>query len=338
MSAAARSGTTDGTPSALPAAAATARAVPPASDRRDADAAGAVVTVGGPGVPPVPALLVRRSRLFARLASGVRGPLTLVAAPAGMGKTVLLASWIAAGELPGPALWLTLHTGDRDPQQFWGDLVRALRRSAVPADLIAAVRPGAPGEGGTLVHSLLDLAERLREPVVLVLDDFHAIAGSEAVAAVDALLRQPRALLRLVIATRADPALAHMPRLRLDAALTELRSEDLAFTAAETAELLDGHGVRLSDASLALLRSRTQGWAAGLRLAALWLQRRPDPSAAVSTFAGTDRTVGDYLVAEVLDTAELDHLEAQVLDPVQQPVQRGLVGKPSAEHRLDRLG
>jgi LuxR family maltose regulon positive regulatory protein len=289
------------------------------------------------GVPALPHRLISRSRLFELLDTGTLGSVTLVAAPAGAGKTVLLASWVAAG-LAGPVAWLSLDPADNDPERFCARVLAAVSQTGVVPERHLGTRqsPDADGVFGRLVAALGQVWEQL----VLVLDDFHAITAPEVLGGVQRMLRQGP-LLRLVIATRVDPTLPQLPRLRLSGDLVELRGADLAFTTAEAAELLDGHGVTLSEEDLTRLQARTEGWAAGLRLAALWLQDRPDPDRDVAAFAGTDRTVADYLVAEVVNRLppELRRflLSTCIVDQVSGGLGNALTGRQDGDQLLARL-
>jgi LuxR family transcriptional regulator, maltose regulon positive regulatory protein len=272
----------------------------------------------------------------------VQGSVTLVAAQAGMGKTVLIASWVADGRPPGPVAWLTLDPTDSDAARFWSSVLAALRQAGGSVGgVLQSLEPRLQATDGDFPRLLLDVLARLPEPVVLVLDDFHTLGGPEAARAVQVLLRRAPRQLRLVVATRVDPTLPQLPRLRLAGQLVELRGADLAFTAAEAAELLSVHRVLLSDQDLARLQGRTEGWAAGLRLAALWLQDQPEPSRDVDAFAGTDRTVADYLVAEVLNRQprELRQflLSTSVVDQVNAGLANALTGRQDGDQMLALL-
>jgi LuxR family transcriptional regulator, maltose regulon positive regulatory protein len=244
---------------------------------------------------------VPRPRLLDLLEAGTQRPLTLLAAPPGSGKTVLLALWAASGRAPGRVAWVTVDPGDDDPTRFWAHVLAALRESgAVPPDGPLAGLDPPPKEGverflALLINGLAELAT----PVVLVLDDLHEAAGPGVPAGLRFLLRHGPPQLRLVVATRADPPLS-LHRLRVAGRLGEIRAVELAFTPAEAGELLAGLGVDLPDGELEALWKRTEGWVAGLRLAALSLRGHPDPGRFVAEFAGDDRAVAGYLVEEVL--------------------------------------
>jgi LuxR family maltose regulon positive regulatory protein len=253
--------------------------------------------------PALPFRVVSRPRLLARLDDGARQLLTLVSAPAGAGKTTLLAAWTSEGQRPGPAAWLSLDPGDNEPARFWAYALAALCRSgAVPANsALRSLAPRPDSEKTFLPRLVRGLAE-LPTPVVLILDDVQELTGASVLQELEFLLRHAPPQLRLVLATRVDPPLP-LQRLRIGGQLAQLRAADLAFTTAEVADLLAtcDDQPRLSEDDLALLQARTEGWAAGLRLAALSLQHQPDPHRFVTEFAGDDQSIADYLVGEVLD-------------------------------------
>jgi LuxR family maltose regulon positive regulatory protein len=245
---------------------------------------------------------VQRRRLHTLLDEGTQGPLTLVAVPAGYGKTVLLASWTTAGRPPGPVAWVTVGPDDHRPASFWVHVLAALERAGVQPPGGPHADPGPrPGAGQAFVRWLAGWLAELPAPVVLVLDDLHEATGEEVARDLRLLLRYAPPQLRLVVATRADPPLS-LHRLRVAGQLGELREADLAFTLSEAGELLSGHGVELPDAQLEVLWRRTEGWAAGLRLAALTLRDHPQPGRFVDELAGDDRAIAGYLVEEVLAT------------------------------------
>jgi len=248
--------------------------------------------------------LVSRPRLSALLDAGAQQLLTLVSAPAGTGKTTLLASWRSSGRPPGPVAWLSLDPGDNQAARFWAHTLAALHRSgAVPAGSPLRSLAPRPGADDTFLPLLVSGLTELPAPVVLILDDVQELTDATVLEGLEFLLRHAPPLLRLVLATRADPPLP-LQRLLVGGQLTQVRSADLAFTVAEVADLLADHEdrPRLSEDDLALLQARTEGWAAGLRLAALSLRSQPDPHRFVTELAGDDRNIADYLVREVLDS------------------------------------
>jgi len=241
--------------------------------------------------------VVVRPGLFARLGGPAR--VTVVSAPAGSGKTVLLRSWIAEAGLAGRAGWVAAGREERDPQRFWLSVAGALRQTGPGAGLVRAVT-GAPDlDGWALVEGLLGDLAPLEDPVWLVIDDVHEL-GPDALRQLGLLVMRAPPGLRFVLAARHDVRLG-LHRLRLEGGLAELRAGDLKFTLAEAGELFTVAGVALDEPAVAVLHERTEGWAAGLRLAALSLAGHPDPERFAAEFSGSERTVAEYLVAEVLD-------------------------------------
>ena len=295
--------------------------------------------------PPMPGQVVARPRLFGLLDQGVQGPVTLVAAPAGSGKTLLLASWAAQASAPGPVAWLSLDPADNDPGRCWSYVLAALRGIGGPPAGDPPPDPDPPpgesGDGG-LPAPLVQALGELASPVVLVLDDVHELTDSRVLRGLELLVRHTPPRLRLVLVTRADPPLP-LHRLLVSGQLSQLRAADLAFSVAEVAELLDGYDfrARLSDADLAVLQARTEGWAAGLRLAAVSMLGHPDPRRFVLELAGDDRSLAGYLVAEVLDRlpAELrDFLvRTSVVDELSGELADALTGRDDGERTLARL-
>jgi LuxR family transcriptional regulator, maltose regulon positive regulatory protein len=239
--------------------------------------------------------IVSRPRLFERLAASAR--VTMVSAPPGSGKTVLLRSWIGQPGLAGRAAWVGAGRGERDPQQFWLSVLGALRQTAPGSVLVRPLTAAPDLDGWAITERLLTDLAPLDDRVWLVIDDVHEL-GPEALRQLELLVMRAPPGLRFVLAVRHDVRLG-LHRLRLEGELAEIREPDLRFTVAEAGELLDAAGVRLPE--VALLVERTEGWAAGLRLAALSLVGHPDPGRFAAEFSGTERTVAEYLLAEVLD-------------------------------------
>jgi LuxR family transcriptional regulator, maltose regulon positive regulatory protein len=255
---------------------------------------------GGPGGRPGlagRANTVARPGLFGRL----RGParVTVVSAPAGSGKTVLLRSWITEAGLAGRAAWVAAGRQERGPQRFWPPVAGALRQTGPGAELVRPVSAAPDLDGWALVEGLLDDLAPLAEPVWLVVDDVHEL-GPEVLRQLELLIMRAPPQLRFVLAARHDVRLG-LHRLRLEGGLAELRAADLKFTLAEAAELFTAAGVELDEPTVAVLLERTEGWVAGLRLAALSLAGHPDPARFAAEFTGSERTVAEYLLAEVLD-------------------------------------
>jgi LuxR family transcriptional regulator, maltose regulon positive regulatory protein len=239
---------------------------------------------------------VSRPRLFERLAAPAR--VTVVSAPPGSGKTVLLRSWISEAGLAERAAWVPVGREERDPQRFWVAVVGALRRTTPGLALVQPLTAAPDLDGWAIAERLLTDLAPLDDRVWLVVDDVHELGGDQALRQLELLVMRAPPGLRFVLSARHDVRLG-LHRLRLEGELAEIREPDLRFSLAEARELFDAAGVQLPDP--ALLVERTEGWAAGLRLAALSLARHPDPERFAAGFSGTERTVAEYLLAEVLD-------------------------------------
>ena len=236
-----------------------------------------------------------RPRLFGRLVAQAR--VSVVSAPPGSGKTVLLRSWISWAGVAERAAWVPAGRGERDPQRFWLSVLAALRRTAAGSALVGELTAAPDLDGWVIVERLLADLAPLDDQLWLVVDDVHEL-GPDALQQLELLILRAPPELRFVLATRHDVRLG-LHRLRLEGGLAEVREPDLRFTVAEARELFAAAGVDLPDP--ALLVERTEGWAAGLRLAALSLAGHPDPERLAAEFSGSERTVAEYLLAEVLD-------------------------------------
>jgi LuxR family transcriptional regulator, maltose regulon positive regulatory protein len=241
--------------------------------------------------------VVARPGLFGRLGGLAR--VAVVSAPAGSGKTVLLRSWIAEAGLAGRAAWVAAGREERDPQRFWLSVAGALRATGPGAALVRAVTGAPDVDGWGLAERLLEDLAPLADRLWLVVDDVHEL-GPEALRQLELVVMRAPAGLRFVLAARHDVRLG-LHRLRLEGGLAELRAGDLKFTVAEAGELFAAAGVELDEPAVAVLHERTEGWVAGLRLAALSLAGHPDPGRFAAEFSGSERTVAEYLLAEVLD-------------------------------------
>jgi LuxR family maltose regulon positive regulatory protein len=281
---------------------------------------------------------VQRDRLFDVLDRGARGPLTLVTGPPGAGKTLLLASWLGGRRRPGTTAWLSLHRDDGRPGRFWQAVLDSIQAAGETG--LSPLSAESSPEQVEFVAAFANAVDALPQPLVLVLDDFHELRAPQVSEDVDALLRYPPDKLHLVIASRADPRLS-LHRLRVEGRLAELRGADLAFTHAEAGELFALAGIELTDEQLAALHSRTEGWVAGLRLAALSLQDSTDPDELVRTFAGDERPVADYLVEEVLNRQPDEMREFMLLtsvaDLMSADLADALTGGRSGARLLERL-
>jgi LuxR family transcriptional regulator, maltose regulon positive regulatory protein len=243
--------------------------------------------------------LIPRARLSQRVERAAAATLTLVSAPAGFGKTTLMAELASRSGGPHVA-WLSLDPGDNDPVTFWTYVIEAVDRAAPGVGSAArSIIATAQAPVDAAVTTLLNALAGAEADVVLVLDDFHVIESPSIHAQVGYLLEHLPARGHLVIGTRADPAIP-LSRLRARGGLVEIRASDLRFSVAEAASYLAVMGLSLTDGNVATLEARTEGWIAALQLAALSLQGRADPTDFIAAFAGDDRYIVDYLVEEVL--------------------------------------
>jgi len=262
---------------------------------------------------------------------------TIISSPAGSGKTSLLRAW---ADRPGQRHRLAVmhvQRDQQDAQQFWLALLSAVRHTSGTAS--GAEPPaGAPEfNGRAMVDRVLSELEDHRGRVVLVIDDLHELRSPEALDQLTRLLTHLPPNAHAVLATRRDLRL-RLHQLRLAGELAEIRGEDLRFTWRETRELLDVSGIALSEAGAALLHQRTEGWAAGLRLAVIALAGHPDPERFVAEFSGSERTVAEYLVAEMLDRQPEEVkdllLRTSLLDRVNGELADLLTGRPGSERVL----
>jgi LuxR family maltose regulon positive regulatory protein len=299
--------------------------------------------------PRVTRELVHRPRLTEllgdQLGGGAWPSLLLVSAPAGFGKSTLLAQALLGGSGPGraPVAWLSLDSGDSDPTTFWAYVLAALRTALPTVGGSAQVLLESPGSTPitTVLTTLLnDLAAAADDEVVLVLDDYHVISTPEVHEAMTFLVEHLPPQLHLVLATRSDPPLP-LARLRARGQLAEIRAADLRFNEEETAAYFDGMGLRLSAVDVATLDSRTEGWVAALQLAALSLRGRDDAAGFIQGFAGDDRHVVDYLVEEVVHRQPDDVrdflLRTSVLTRLSGPLTDAVTGRRDGRAMLETL-
>ena len=281
---------------------------------------------------------VPRPRLLARLDEGLGRGLVLVCGPAGYGKTVLLADWARRGEVP--VAWLSLDAGDNDPARFWRHAVAALDRArpGTGERVAPLLGPPAPSSFGGLVTALIN--ELAAEEVLLVLDDYHVIGSRQVHESLAFLVEHRPAGICVVLASRSDPPLP-LARLRARGQLTEIRAAELRFTPAEAGELLRHAASALPEASVAALAARTEGWAAGLALAALSLRGHDDAAAFVAAFTGSHRYVLDYLAEEVLEQQSEQMrsflLETSVLERLSGSQCDAVTGRPGCQALLESV-
>jgi LuxR family maltose regulon positive regulatory protein len=286
---------------------------------------------------PTPALpLVDRHDLLAGLDRAAARKVTVISAPAGSGKTCLLRAWTASRAQPYRVAEVQVARDQQDAQQFWLAMLAAVRKACgARSPEPPAATPGFDGQA--MVERVLSELEELDETRFLVIDDLHELTSPEALAQLARLLGNLPANTHAIVATRHDLPL-QLHQLRLAGELAELRSADLRFTERETRELLTASGVALSDAGVSLLRQRTEGWAAGLRLAAISLAGRADPERFVTEFSGSNRTVSEYLIAEMLERqpAEVQQLlvRTSLLDRVNGELGDLLTGTTGSERIL----
>ncbi len=292
-------------------------------------------------VPLVRTDLVIRERLVRRIEDAKRHRLTLVAAPAGFGKTTLLASWIHGAGIPFG--WVTLDSGDDDLIRFWIYTITAIERvfPGVGVGALALLKlPQSPPIEAVLIALINSVAQATSDGV-LILDDFHLVSSPVVLGSVSFLIDNLPSRLHLVIATRADPALP-MARLRTRGQLIEIRAADLRFTSDEAATFLNrAVGSSLSSSDVSALETRTEGWIAGLQLAALSLQGHDDVGGFVKAFTGSHRFVVDYLAQEVLARlpapVQSFLLETSILDRLTGSLAEAVTGQSDGDRTLEQL-
>jgi len=315
----------------------------PNTDRaRDADEESPDLLPADAAGAPVPAVLrggiVSRRSLFELLSRAER--ITQVAAPAGSGKTLLLRSWIGAAGLAGSTAWVSVQSEERNPQGFWISVLSALKQTAAGSIAMRPLSAAPDLDGWAVVERLLQDLESLQDRVWLVIDDVHELRSAEVLRQLELLLMRAPPELRFVLVTRHDVRLG-LHRLRLTGEVTEIRAANLRFTLDEARTLFGAAGVELPSAALTLLHARTEGWAAGLRLAALSLTGHPDPEQFAAQFSGSERTVAEYLLTEVLERQSEEVrrllLRTSILERVSGELADVLTGGSGAERILQDL-
>ncbi len=284
--------------------------------------------------------LIDGGDLLAALDRAAARKVTIISAPAGSGKTSLLRAWADRPGQPRRLAVVQVQRDQQDAQQFWLALLSAVHHASGATG--CAEPPSATpdfNERAVVDRVLSELAD-YRGRLILVIDDLHELNSPDALAQLTRLLTNLPGDVHAVLAIRRDLPL-HLHQLRLAGELAEIRAADLRFSERETRELLHTSGIALSEAGAALLHERTEGWAAGLRLAAISLADHPDPERFVAEFSGSDRTVAEYLIAEMLERqpAEVQQLlvRTSVLDRVNGELADLLTGRAGSERILLEL-
>jgi len=295
-------------------------------------------------VPAAGSQLVSRPRLVERLNEGLRCRLTLISAPAGFGKTTLLSEWCAlAPEAMLPIAWVSLDQGDNDPARFWAYIIAALERISpgIGEPALTLLRLAKPPPIETILTILINAISVTPRDFVLVFDDYHVIDSQPISDALLYLLDNLPAQMHLYVASRADPSWP-LPRMRARGQLNELRAADLRFTAGEAATFLcQVPGLDLSEGDIATLESRTEGWIAGLQLAALSMRGHEDISGFISTFTGGQRFISEYLFTEVLhqqpEEVQSFLLYTSLLDRLTGSLCNAVTERDDGQHTLEML-
>jgi LuxR family maltose regulon positive regulatory protein len=282
--------------------------------------------------------LIDRSDLLAALDRAATRKVTIISAPAGSGKTSLLRAW---ADRQGQRLAvLQVQRDEQDAQQFWLALLDAVRHASAMTGRAEPSAATPDFNAAAMIERVLSELADARADITLVIDDLHELNSPEALAQLTRLLTNLPPHVHVVLTTRHDLRL-RLHQLRLAGELAEIRAADLRFTERETRLLLDASGIALSASGAALLHLRTEGWAAGLRLAAISLAGHPDPERFVAEFSGSDRTVAEYLIAEMLERQPADVqdllLRTSLLDRVNGELADVLTGRPGSERILLEL-
>ena len=291
-------------------------------------------------VPPTRAKLISRPRLIQRLAEGLARPLTLISAPAGFGKTTLISEWRTseAGH-DFPLAWLSLDVEDNDPTRFLTYFIAALQtlRTTIGESALALLQSTPPSPPHSILTSLINDLAGMPAPFAAVLDDYHFIVAPPIDEALAFLLDHLPSQMHIIMTTRADPPLS-LARLRARDQLAEIRAADLRFTPGEAAAFFN-HVMRLnlSADDSAALTQHTEGWIAGLQLAALSLQSSADVSGFIAAFTGSQRYIVDFLIEEVLErqseSTQSFLLLTSILERMTGPLCDALTGR--ADGQLD---
>jgi LuxR family transcriptional regulator, maltose regulon positive regulatory protein len=264
--------------------------------------------------PPARSEWMVRRRLLEELAGGGQRSVTLIAAPAGYGKTTVVTQWLASMWAPAKLAWISLDSPDNEPARLWTHIAAALDRvgCSIARDIAGFIAAGRHDMMTAVLPRIIDAIAALPAEVTVLIDDFHIVRSAECNDQMDFFVKHLPPNAHLVLITRTDPIL-RLGRLRAAGQLAEIRADDLAFTQDEAYSILASDGVQLSDDSVSELVHRTEGWPAGVYLAALSLVGRPDAAEFVHHFSGNNRFVGDYLTEEVL-SRQTDEVRNFILD------------------------
>jgi LuxR family maltose regulon positive regulatory protein len=291
-------------------------------------------------VAPATQRLIDRGDLLAVLDRAAARRVTVISAPAGSGKTSLVRAWADRPGQRGRLAALQVKRDQQDAQQFWLALLDAVRQASATTACAEPQEPTPDYNAQPMADRVLSDLAGARGDITLVIDDLHELSSPEALVQLTRLLMSLPPNVHAILTTRHDLPL-RLHQLRLAGELAEIRAADLRFTERETGELLHGAGIALSEPGVALLHQRTEGWAAGLRLAALSLAGHPDPERFVAEFSGSDRMVAEYLIAEMLGRQPADVqdllLRTSLLDRVNGELADMLTGRPGSERILLKL-
>jgi LuxR family transcriptional regulator, maltose regulon positive regulatory protein len=283
---------------------------------------------------------IGRDALVEALDRATHRRVTVISAPPGSGKTFLLRAWRERAGNERLIASMSVRRGETDAQRFWLTLLEAIRAVIHRDDVVGSLTPTPEFDGSRIVdRALAELADA-SEPLVIVVDDLHELESVEALTQFEELLARLPESVHAVLAARRDLRL-RLHQLRLEGQLSELRTDDLRFSEGEAQALLEASGIELDAEAIAALHERTEGWAAGLRLAAISLAGHPQPQRFVAAFSGTDRTIADYLLAEMLERQPPDVRQlllcTSVLERVNGPLADLLTGGAGSQGILEQL-
>jgi LuxR family transcriptional regulator, maltose regulon positive regulatory protein len=292
--------------------------------------------------PPARSEWVTRSRLIEELDGAAQRPVTLIAAPAGYGKTTVVTQWLASASPPEAVAWISLDTSDNDPTRLWTHIATALARAGcvMARDIAGFVAAGSHDMLTAVLPRIIDGIAGLGRRIMILVDDFHIVRSAQCTEQVEFFIQHLPEQAHLVLITRADPTL-RLGRLRAAGQLSEIRADSLAFDVEEASELLASDDIQLSSEAVQELMRRTEGWPAGLYLAALSLAGRADQDEFVHHFSGNNRFIGEYLTEEVLSRQTDDVrnfiLDMSIVDRFSAPLCEYMTGQRHAARILREL-